>query len=434
VQFLLRRTLGVFALTSLCTWGAFAQAQQKNWKDRAEYDLYESITKEQNANTKLGLLQSWKDKYPTSEYKDARAQMFIDTYRALGKGKEMMDAAKELVATDPKNITGLYWMNLLTISLNDSSPAALDTGEKAGKALLEATQTKPAGQTDEAWAKAKPDLEQVSYRALGWVAMQRNQNDEAEANFTKVLQMNPNDAQVSLWMGTAILKQRKVEKQSAGLYYLTHAAYHEGTGALPDATRKQLMAFVEKSYVNFHGDKAGLDQIVEMTKKSPIPPADLKIESKDEILVKQEEELKKTNPNLALWVGMKRELSGANGATYFDNTLKNSQIPGGVDVGGTKVDKMKGKVVSTKPGPKVKEIVVGISSPDMSEITLRFENPMNVKIDPGTELEFSGVPVEFTPDPFNLVFDVDPKDVVGLPKVTAPPPARKAPPKAAPKK
>ena len=44
-----------------------AQGPQKNWKDRAEFDLYDSITKETQPAKRLELLNSWKEKYPASE-------------------------------------------------------------------------------------------------------------------------------------------------------------------------------------------------------------------------------------------------------------------------------------------------------------------------------------------------------------------------------
>ena len=419
--------LGAFSLISL------VGQKKPEWKDRAEYDLYESITKEANAQTKIGLLDQWKQKYPTSEFGDVRGKLFIDTYRQLGDGKKMMAAAKDMTAAYPEDIYPLYWMNLLTISLNDNTADALDTGEKAAKGLLAILDKvydpakKPANVTEDAFKKDRDNTESLAHRTLGWVAMQRQQWEAAENSFNNVLKKNPSDAQVSSWLGTVILRQRKVEKQAKGLYSIARAAVYEGQGALPPETRKSLLAFIEKSYINYHGDRAGLDDILNKAKTEALPPDDIKIESKDEILAKQEEELKKSNPQLALWVSIKRELTGANSTNYW-NEMKGTAIPSGVEVGGTKVEKLKGKIVSTKAGkPKgVKEIVVGISSPDMSEVTLRFESPLNITVDPGTEVEFEGVPAEFQPDPFNVTFDVEPEKVTGLPK-PATPPAKKAP-------
>jgi hypothetical protein len=255
--------------------------------------------------------------------------------------------------------------------------------------------------------------------------MQRGQNDVAETYFEKVLKANPGDGQASAWAGTVILKQKKPEKQAEGLYHIARAATYAGAGALPEATRKQYQAFFEKTYVNYHGGREGLDPIVERAKTEAFPAAGFTILSQDEINLKNEQELEKTNPNLAFWIKIKRELAKPNGNEYFESSFKGAHIPGGAELGGQKLDKLRAKIVSSKAAkPRgVKEIVVGISSAEMSEITLRFEKPQMVSADPGTEIQFSGVPAEFTADPFNVTFDVEPEDVIGLPKAAPAKPA-----------
>lgn len=418
MRFEMRQIMGVIALTTVFCLGLVAQAQ-KNWKDRAEYDLYESITKEQNPTTKLGLLNSWKEKYPASEYKDMRAALVMDTYRQLGKGKEMMEAAKEVLAIDPKNLSGLYWMNLLTISLKDTSPAALEQGDKAAKELLAsldetfAPAKKPAQATEEAWKKSRTDAEKTAYRTLGWTAMQRNQYAESEANFLKALAIDPGDGEVSSWLGTVTLRQKTPEKQSAALYHFARAATYDGQGALPEAARKQYSAYLEKTYTNFHGSRDGLDQMLAAAKTAPVPPADFRIKSSYEIAAEQEEEFKKTNPQLALWMSIKKELAGPNGQQYFDSSVKDALIP----PGGEGMPKtLKGKVISMKPATRPKEVVLAISPGNaVGEVTLKFDTALPGKADPGTELEFKGRAEAFSPDPFNLTFDVDPADLSGWP-------------------
>jgi|ERR1039458_6547365 hypothetical protein len=429
VQFSLKRIFAVIALGSLATLAVVAQDQKKQWKDRAEYDLFDSANKEQNANTKLQILNNWKQKYPASDFKVDRQETIMTTYQAMGNAKEMLNAAKELVSLDAKNVKGLYWINLLTVSLQDKSPEALETGDNAAKGLLDAIPVffdpakKPATTSDDDWKKSRLDMETIGHRTLGWTAMQRSQNEVAEKEFLTVLQNNPNDAEASLWAGTVIAKQRKLEKQSAALYQIARAAYFEGQGALPPATRTPLQAYLEKTYINFHGSREGLDQVVEAAKKSALPPADFKIESNDEILAKQEEELKKTNPQLALWIKIKQELSGPGGQKYFEEGLKEHALPGLENV-----KKFKATVVSTAPEKKPTMVIVGISSKDMSEVTLKFEKPLAAIPEKGTEIEFSGSPSAFTADPQMLTFDVSPEDVTGLPK---PAPPKRAPVKKA---
>ena len=41
-----------------------SSAPQKNWKDRAEYDLFDAINKDTNPKTKLEKLQHWVKQYP----------------------------------------------------------------------------------------------------------------------------------------------------------------------------------------------------------------------------------------------------------------------------------------------------------------------------------------------------------------------------------
>lgn len=436
MTFFLKRALAVAVLGSLGSLAMWSQEKKPEWKDRAEYDLYESILKEQNANTKLGLIQSWEQKYPGSEFKEARYQILIQTYQALQKGKEMAETAKQMVADYPKNFFGLYMLNLLTISLNDNSPAALDTGEKAARGLLavmdetfDPSKKKPEVSED-AWKKERANTEAIAYRTLGWVALQRNQFEEAEKNFTEALRRNGEDAQASLWLGTAIARQKKIEKQGAALYQFARAASVEGPTALPPAARDQVRQSFEKNYVNFHGDRAGIDDILAKAKTSALPPEGFRLESKDELLQKQEEELKKSNPQLAFWISFKRTVS-SQGADYFNSNVKGSAIPGGVDVNGTKIEKLKGTVVSVSPEKRPKEIVVGISAPDMSEATLRFDSPLPAAPEKGAVLEFNGIPAEFTADPFNVVFTVEAKDVEGLPKAA---PAAKRPAAGAAKK
>jgi len=220
-------------------------------------------------------LKTWKEKYPTSDFKVDRQLQVMDAYRLLGNGKEMLTAAKDVIDLDAKNIQGLYWANLLTVSLLDKSPEALANGEKYAKGLIEASPDffdaakKPAAVAEDAWKKERSNMETIAHRTLGWIALQKKQNEDAEKEFVVVLQANPNDAEVSYWSGTAVAMQRKLEKQSAALYHFAHAAYHDGQGALPDATRKPLQAYLEKTYINFHGDKSGLDALIEATKKDP---------------------------------------------------------------------------------------------------------------------------------------------------------------------
>src|ERR1035438_6620815 len=90
---------------------------QKNWKDRAEYDLYDAIQKDTNPQTRLEKLNQWKDKYPSSDFSDLRQTAFLTTYAPLGKVQEALNTAKEILAANPNDFAALYYTAFLTPQL-----------------------------------------------------------------------------------------------------------------------------------------------------------------------------------------------------------------------------------------------------------------------------------------------------------------------------
>jgi tetratricopeptide (TPR) repeat protein len=384
--------------------------KKKNYKDQQEYTLYDSATKETDANKKLALLNTWKDKYPESDFKLERLQLLLPTYQQLGQPAKMIDTAKEILAIAPKDITALYWITFLTPTLGSSSADTLDTAEKAANGLLVAE--KPANVKDDDWTKAKSQTDAVAYTTLGWIAMQRKNNDVAEQNFKKSLTINPNAVQVSYWLGTVIIAQKKPEKQAEALYDFARAAAYDGEGALAPAGRKQIDDYLTKVYTTIHGDTTGLAELKTMAKASPTPPADFKIKTAAEIAGEKEEELKKTNPELALWLNLKGQLLSPEGQTYFDSSMKGAQVP-----------KLKGWLVSGKPGVKSKELLVSMEGKDQApNVTLKLVGsdgataaPLAGKPVAGVEIEFEGVGDSFAKDPsFMVTFNVEKAKITGL--------------------
>src|SRR5260370_4647425 len=109
------------------------------------------------------------------------------------------------------------------------TPDDLASGEKAANGLISNLDTsldpskKPATTSDADWAKAKTQTETLAHTTLGWIALQRKDNETAEKEFTKSLQQTPNNAQVSYWLGTAIVQEKKPQNQSAHPFRLARA-------------------------------------------------------------------------------------------------------------------------------------------------------------------------------------------------------------------
>jgi hypothetical protein len=102
-------------------------------------------------------------------------------------------------------------------------------------------------------------------------------------------------------------------------------------------------------------------------------------------------------------MGIKKQLTDANGSTYFESSLKNAAVP-----------KMKGTLVEGKPACRSKELVVAISDATHPEVTLKLDMPLKGKPEPGQEIQWEGVPSAFVADPFELTMDTEQGKVEGL--------------------
>jgi tetratricopeptide (TPR) repeat protein len=395
-------------------------AKTPQWKDRGEYDLVDSIKKETDAKKRVALLDEWTNKYPNTDFKETRLEMYMDAYRMLNDPAKMLDAAKKLLSEYPKNMSGEYWADMLIVSTNDQNPADLDLAEQAAKNLLAAE--KPAAATDEQWKATKQTMDVTAHRTLGWVAYQKKNWEAAEQEFMQELKLNPADAQASYWLGTVILNQKKPERQSEALYYFARAAAYDGPGALDAATRQKMQSYVQNAYTKYHGGMQGFQELLGQARTSPFPPAGFKILSSDEIAQQQHEQLKQSNPALALWITIKTALTAPDGAGYFDQSVKNALIPPEGQPA------FRATVISGKPEVRPRTLVVGVENANTADATLTLPEGESLpgKAEPGRVIEFRGVATSFGPQPFMINFDVEKKNISGWP---TPAPAKRATPK-----
>ena len=411
LQRAVKSSLGIGFIVGVLAMPLLAQAQkQKKVKDQGEYDVYNAALKETDPNKQLPLLQTWKEKYPDSDYKEERAVMVAQGYDRLGKPAEAITASQDVLAINPKNLRALVMIASRVTQVNPPTPDSLGTGEQAANSLLSNVDSlKPEGVKDADWNTAKAQIEPIALIALGWVKMQQKQNEAAEAAFRKVLQANPKNSQVAYWLGTALYAQKKYVP---GLFEFARAAVYTGEGALSDNVRQATDQFLQKAYKGYHGSDEGLDALKKSAASAALPPDDLKIASVTDIAAGQqqaEEDFLKAHPDIKLWRVLRDALKADGGEAYFNEHVKDALIP--PQEGDFK--QFKGKVVSMD---NPKEIVLVIDDTDgpNGDATLVYMAAIKRKLDPGAELSFSGAPRSFTKDPYNLKFAVSQENVTGL--------------------
>ncbi len=417
-----RLTLGVVAVATAPT-GAWAyavpdpapqapapQAQQESpYKDQGEYDIATAVQKEPDPQKKLDKLKEWEQKYPDSKLKSSRTLMQAQALL----GVAMVAYGKP------------------------GPPELLDGGQKAAKQIIDsldvsfAAGAKPAGATDQQWADARKTFELQAHSVLGWVAMTRKSDAEAETQFKKILELAPDSGQVSYWLGSVIIRQQDVKRYSEALYDLARSLTVTGTNALPPAAAGPAASYLARAYTGYHGDNSGLDDLKKQAAGAALPPAGFHIDSVSEIESKKFgdiEAFNKAHPDIALWRQIRDTLKSEQGTTYFES-VKGSQIPP------ENIGMFKGKIVTVNE----KDLVVNIDNAG-GDATLKFEKALNSKvINVGDGIEFKAVVDSFVKEPYMLTLSVDePKaSIKGLPDnafSAAPSVKKAAPKKAAPKK
>ena len=109
---------------------------QKNWKDRAEYDLYEAITKEATPAKRLELLNQWNEKYPTTEFKLERQLLYLDTYQKLGQAPKILESANNIIAIDPTEPYGAVLDGVSDDVPEQHHSGRARRGRKGGKGVV----------------------------------------------------------------------------------------------------------------------------------------------------------------------------------------------------------------------------------------------------------------------------------------------------------
>ena len=420
----LRTTMATIAVAAI-GWASavpgLAQAK-KEWKDRAEFDLYNSVTNETDPARRLVLLNSWTGQYPDTQFNVERLILYLRTYKELSQAQKVVDTASQVLAMEPANFTALYWLTFLTPSLyaREATLAQLEAGERASRSFLEqldvvfAANKKPAKADADQWKRTRTDLASTGHRTLGWISKQRRNYDQAEKEYRAALALNPECAAASLELGQTIFDGKRAQRQPEVLFHYARAISIQGSTGLDPSVKAAYDSYLDEAYVKYHGGRDGLDELRREARSAPMPPAGFRIENVADLeraRIAAEEAADRANPMLALWKNIKTALIAPDGAVYFEDKMKGAGLPAGV----YGVEKFTGKLVSMTPAARPKELVLAIedSSGTNGDAKLRLQGVLPGSMEPGTKLSFDGVAQSFVKDPFMVTFFVEKGHVAG---------------------
>ena len=409
----------------LFTCCALATAE-KNYKDPAEYGLFDAAVKDLTANSfdkAVADLDAWNQKYPDSEFKDDRQVFYVLAYAGAKQPEKALNAAAKLV-TNPasldtaKQVRLLYTAATAIQQIPDPTPEQLTTGGKAARDLA-AFNKVPEGMSPDQWASTRVQLYTAAHAAMLYVALvpgtkalQTKDCAAASGAFRKALEEFPDSAQAAGYLGEAELCRARTEPDRApvAIYELARAAGLDPTKGMvdPNWQKQTVEPSLERVYNAYHGaDAEGLAQLKQEAVKSPLPPDGFTIQTAEQIAQQKQANFEAQNPELALWTRLKDALAGAEGEQYFESNVKDAALP-----------QLRGVLVDAKPACRPTELLIAVVLPDAPapppEIALKLAKPLSGKPDLNIEIRWEGIATAFTKNPFLLTMETESAKIHGL--------------------
>ena len=389
-----------FCLLLMVAAVAIPNPQQKEYKDRAEYDIISKVYAETDPSKKLALLDEWKQKYAETDYNLERARFYLDSYQKTSQTAEAVVAAKDVLALVPGDFAANYAITLFSPYLGRADDEVIADGTTAANALLQAipTQfgTKPDTVAQEAWDNARTQAEAAAHLTIGWGRMQKKDNTGAEESFNNVLEIDPSRGQVSYWLGQVVLAQNDVSKYDLAFFSFARAAIYDGPNAMPPEGRTQVSDYVQNMLRKNYGDESFdlyWPKFEEMAKMGALPAERIELKSTQQLQFEAEQKSRKEYPLLWVYKDLRTALTGAQGDATWSR------------LSGALAPEMRLYVVSATPPERPATVNLSSEPGGAIEVVLNLENRRRTGLRRGTMITIDGVAAGLRRDPFRLTLN-----------------------------
>jgi len=393
---------------------AFAQQAAQpasQWKDRAEYDMFNAILAAQGKdnNQVVELADKYLAAYPESKFLKEVHELKLAAYQALNNTAKMDETANKLLEINPGNLRAILLLSYLfprTFNVNDPAKdqklEKAAENAKAGLAALDALQP-PPNVTPEQFKAQKDQSAAVLHQTVGFVALEKNDIPTAEQELRKSSEANPDDALGFYWLGRAYLSHKPAEYEQ-GMWAMARAVSITGTTALNDATKTQFKDYLSKAYEARHGSTDGLEELLAQASASPFPPDGFHIMTAEEMAPPEPEPVPEP-PKRELTVKPEElddfskiqaylQSGGQKGEDTWE-LLKGASLP------------LPGKVISATPAARPTRILLAVApelatQPGKHDVELTLAAPLTKALTAGAIINFEGTLDSYTAKPFLL--------------------------------
>jgi tetratricopeptide (TPR) repeat protein len=231
-------------------------------QDHAEYSAYTSAVNTADATARAEALEAFIQQYPKSVVLIDALELEMAAWQTVGDSKQVMKAAKHLLAADSGNIRALgIVVSLDRLSAAQGDNAALNEMcvDASGGMLEVPMWRQPADMSGTEYVTLSKLLNDIFIGAEGYCAVQQKNYSQARDWLTRAYVMDPTNVQDTYQLAVADLESMPLD--AGGFWYCARAIHLAQSAAIPqDAS--SMVAYCKAKYTKYHGDDDGWDALV----------------------------------------------------------------------------------------------------------------------------------------------------------------------------
>jgi tetratricopeptide (TPR) repeat protein len=252
----------VLSLALVVAASDLAAQNRSSFSNPAEYDAYMAALNTRDAEKRATAMEVFIAWYPASVLRTDAYEQAMAAWHAANQPAKADAIAGKLLQADPDNVRALanriYGARARAIQGDRAAMASMVEAAQRGLAVLPKWR-KPAGLTDEVFARTRQQLGAVFNGALGDAALQAKDYDKARRHYREAVAAEPDNLQdvyqytVSLLEGTPL--------DAMGFWYAARAIAI-ARAAKSDAAATDIDRYVRSRYRIYRGSEEGWNELL----------------------------------------------------------------------------------------------------------------------------------------------------------------------------
>jgi tetratricopeptide (TPR) repeat protein len=243
------------------------------------------MANEKDSNKKISLAEAFLQKYANSDFKDGAYMAEMQAYSTpqVNQTDKAVDAAHKILEANPSQLNQLEALRFLSVVFpfiykadDPEATAKLSRAESDAKLGLEALQKlqKPAGASDEQFNQGVKGLRAIFNGTVGFALLQRKDYAAAITSYKAAAEDDPSNVYTFYRMGLAYLYSNPHDYDHA-IWYIARAV--DLAQAASDPNAAEFDKYLKQTYINYHGNEDGLQDILKQAAASVDPPDKFKV-------------------------------------------------------------------------------------------------------------------------------------------------------------